>query len=89
MIHWLITYNCQTNIVDILEIQIIDGDQKDDFPLREVHLKKHTKKHIEWLAWTVKPEVNDLDYPTQGNDKSLSEKITRKANNNKIIFIDI
>ena len=34
------TYDCNTNIVDISEIQIIDGDQKDDFPLKEVHKKK-------------------------------------------------
>ena len=27
------------NIIE-REIQIIDGDQKDDFPLKEVHIKK-------------------------------------------------
>ena len=47
MIHCLTTNTLNTNIVDIkIEIhmviggiQIIDGDQKDDFPLWEVHIK--------------------------------------------------
>ena len=37
VIHWLITYNFNTNIVDIRNT---DGDHKDDFPLWEVHIKK-------------------------------------------------
>ena len=41
-----ITYNWNTNIVDISEIQIIDGDQKDDFPLWEVHIKKIDRPHV-------------------------------------------
>ena len=30
-----------------MEIQIIDGDHKDDFPLWEVHIKKKKKKSNE------------------------------------------
>ena len=45
MLFIIITYNCNTNIVEIYqEIQIIDGDQKDGFPLWEVHIKKKNSK---------------------------------------------
>ena len=43
--HWLITYNCNTKIVDIRNTDHRWWSEKDDFALWEVHTKKN-KKYI-------------------------------------------
>ena len=40
VIHWLITFKIVVQTLLIKEIQIIDGDEKDDFPLWEAHIKR-------------------------------------------------
>ena len=53
----------------IYEIQIIDGDQKDDFPLWEVHIKKN------WPKQLTNKKNNYRMGPTKKKELTLASKI--------------